>query len=106
MSNTLVTDTYKQTKRVSRSSSKSADTKTCADSAPSTSESKFERDIELLKSFDLTLEYGPCTGISRLERWSRAEKHGLNPPQSVYNLLQLHADDDNYKQNLWKDYDL
>jgi len=31
----------------------------------------------------LTAKYGPCVGISRLERWERAHKWGLNPPEEV-----------------------
>ena len=25
-------------------------------------------------------EYGPCVGVTRLERWDRADALGLNPP--------------------------
>ena len=28
-------------------------------------------------------EYGPCVGVSRLERWERAQALGLNPPPEV-----------------------
>jgi DNA polymerase delta subunit 4 len=28
-------------------------------------------------------EYGPCVGVSRLERWERANILGLNPPVAV-----------------------
>ncbi|TFY54141.1 hypothetical protein EVG20_g9831 [Dentipellis fragilis] len=34
----------------------------------------------ILRVFDLSYEYGPCVGVSRLERWERAEALGLNPP--------------------------
>jgi DNA polymerase delta subunit 4 len=43
-------------------------------------ESKF---ITILRTFDLRYEYGPCVGVSRLERWERAKAMGLNPPQEV-----------------------
>src|SRR5260370_401347 len=43
-------------------------------------ESKF---ITILRTFDLTSEYGPCVGVSRLERWERAKDMGLDPPQEV-----------------------
>lgn len=33
-----------------------------------------------LRQFDLTSKFGPCVGISRLERWERAAKLGLDPP--------------------------
>jgi DNA polymerase delta subunit 4 len=38
---------------------------------------------DILRVFDLTSEYGPCVGISRLARWERAREWGLNPPQEV-----------------------
>lgn len=38
---------------------------------------------EILRIFDLSYEYGPCLGVSRLERWERAQKAGLNPPIQV-----------------------
>ena len=37
----------------------------------------------ILRVFDLSSEWGPCTGISRLERWNRAEAWGLEPPTEV-----------------------
>lgn len=38
---------------------------------------------EILRLFDLSYEYGPCVGVSRLARWERAHKAGLNPPVQV-----------------------
>jgi DNA polymerase delta, subunit 4 len=35
-----------------------------------------------------TYEYGPCVGVTRLERWERAAALGLNPPPEV-NLSKL-----------------
>ncbi|KAG0085394.1 hypothetical protein BGZ93_008642 [Podila epicladia] len=40
-----------------------------------------------LRQFDLTSKYGPCTDISRLERWERASLLGLNPPQEIKDTL-------------------
>ena len=37
-------------------------------------------------------------GITRLERWGRAAKHGLNPPPEVKEILLKHSQDDNYTQ--------
>jgi DNA polymerase delta subunit 4 len=34
-------------------------------------------------------EYGPCVGVSRLERWERASALGLNPPNEVDNAIPL-----------------
>ncbi|KAI9597132.1 DNA polymerase delta, subunit 4-domain-containing protein [Syncephalis fuscata] len=41
----------------------------------------------LLRQFDLSLEYGPCIGISRIQRWQRAIKLNLNPPDYLADLL-------------------
>ncbi|KAG6811552.1 hypothetical protein H0H92_006905, partial [Tricholoma furcatifolium] len=32
-------------------------------------------------------EFGPCVGVSRLERWERAHLLGLNPPKEVKDIL-------------------
>ncbi|XP_036991159.2 DNA polymerase delta subunit 4 isoform X1 [Artibeus jamaicensis] len=42
-----------------------------------------EVELELLRQFDLAWQYGPCTGITRLQRWHRAEQMGLEPPPEV-----------------------
>ena len=36
-----------------------------------------------MRNFDMSSHYGPCTGISRLNRWKRAQKLGLKPPIEV-----------------------
>jgi len=36
----------------------------------------------------MNMAYGPCIGMSRLERWNRAYKLGLNPPKEVEDLLK------------------
>lgn len=33
------------------------------------------------------------SGITRMERWERAEKHGLNPPFVVKEILLKHLND-------------
>ncbi|XP_039196980.1 DNA polymerase delta subunit 4 isoform X2 [Crotalus tigris] len=43
--------------------------------------------LEILKQFDLSWQYGPCTGITRMQRWERAKFLGLNPPTTVWDLL-------------------
>uniref|UniRef100_A0A0G4GU30 DNA polymerase delta subunit 4 n=1 Tax=Chromera velia CCMP2878 TaxID=1169474 RepID=A0A0G4GU30_9ALVE len=45
-------------------------------------------DEKLLRAFDLESKWGPGVGISREERWIRAEKLGLSPPADVWDLLQ------------------
>ncbi|KAL3900066.1 MAG: hypothetical protein SGCHY_001594 [Lobulomycetales sp.] len=46
---------------------------------------------ETLHQFDWDSAYGPHFGMSRMDRWKRAESLGLNPPRRVLELLQ--ADD-------------
>lgn len=41
----------------------------------------------ILRVFDMTSAYGPCVGMSRLQRWERAKKWGLNPPEEIRNIL-------------------
>ncbi|EIW58128.1 uncharacterized protein TRAVEDRAFT_71842 [Trametes versicolor FP-101664 SS1] len=41
----------------------------------------------ILRVFDLSYEYGPCIGVSRLDRWERAHALGLNPPSEVKDIL-------------------
>ena len=35
----------------------------------------------------MELKYGPCIGLSRKERWQRADKMGLEPPAFIWKLL-------------------
>ncbi|KAG2487430.1 hypothetical protein HYH03_013997 [Edaphochlamys debaryana] len=44
-------------------------------------------DEQTLRKFDLTTKYGPCAGMTRLERWERASKFSLDPPQEVKNII-------------------
>ena len=32
-------------------------------------------------------QYGPCVGVTRIERWERASALGLNPPQEVSSMV-------------------
>lgn len=41
----------------------------------------------MLRKFDLKHEFGPCVGMSRLERWRRAERLGKNPPTIIRDIL-------------------
>jgi len=41
----------------------------------------------VLRQFDLEPKFGPCTGMTRLERWQRADRFGLNPPDHIKELL-------------------
>ncbi|CAO3637122.1 unnamed protein product [Cunninghamella blakesleeana] len=41
----------------------------------------------LLRSFDLNYKFGPCIGMSRLDRWERAQCLGLHPPECIKDIL-------------------
>uniref|UniRef100_A0A8I3S0Z5 DNA polymerase delta 4, accessory subunit n=1 Tax=Canis lupus familiaris TaxID=9615 RepID=A0A8I3S0Z5_CANLF len=56
-----------------------------------------EAELELLRQFDLAWQYGPCTGITRLQRWHRAEQMGLEPPPEVRQVLQTHPGDPRFQ---------
>uniref|UniRef100_A0A674JQS2 DNA polymerase delta 4, accessory subunit n=1 Tax=Terrapene triunguis TaxID=2587831 RepID=A0A674JQS2_9SAUR len=62
--------------------------------------------LEMLKQFDLSWEYGPCTGITRLQRWERAKSLGLSPPLTVRETLLEHEGDPSFMHCLWHDYPL
>ena len=42
---------------------------------------------QMLRVFDMTYEYGPTIGLTRLERWERANTLGLKPPFEVREIL-------------------
>ena len=42
---------------------------------------------KVLRHFDLSSQYGPCVGISRIRRWKRAQALGLAPPIEVLAVL-------------------
>lgn len=46
---------------------------------------------KILRQFDLASKYGPCTDMTRLERWERAFTLGLHPPQHVKDTLLQHS---------------
>eukprot|EP00230_Micromonas_polaris_P008402 CAMPEP_0117632948 /NCGR_PEP_ID=MMETSP0802-20121206/4865_1 /TAXON_ID=38833 /ORGANISM="Micromonas sp., Strain CCMP2099" /LENGTH=109 /DNA_ID=CAMNT_0005437447 /DNA_START=31 /DNA_END=360 /DNA_ORIENTATION=+ len=50
--------------------------------------------LNILKLFDMTSKFGPALGLTRLERWDRADKLELNPPQDVWKILTEASDDD------------
>lgn len=60
-----------------------------------------EKAVNYLKAFDLDARYGPCMGISRLDRYNRAKMLNLNPPESVRQLLEQMADSPEFQENLW-----
>jgi len=42
----------------------------------------------IMRNFDLTPKFGPCVGISRLDRYRRAERMGMKPPVEVLQILE------------------
>ncbi|KAH0673333.1 hypothetical protein KY284_024420 [Solanum tuberosum] len=48
----------------------------------------YDENEELLRQFDMNMTYGPCLGLSRLDRWERAKSFGLNPPRDVEPILR------------------
>ncbi|XP_037259127.1 DNA polymerase delta subunit 4 [Falco biarmicus] len=62
--------------------------------------------LEMLRRFDLAWEYGPCTGITRLQRWERAQALGLSPPGPVRDALLEHQDNPDVTYSLWHEYAL
>jgi len=55
----------------------------------------------ILRHFDLSSQYGPCVGISRLSRWRRAQMLSLDPPIEV--LAVLLKEDDAVKPRAYID---
>ncbi|XP_038990696.1 DNA polymerase delta subunit 4-like [Hibiscus syriacus] len=41
-----------------------------------------------LRQFDMNMAYGPCLGITRVARWERAQRLGLDPPKEIQYLLK------------------
>ncbi|KZV40934.1 hypothetical protein F511_05179 [Dorcoceras hygrometricum] len=49
---------------------------------------EFDDKEEVLRQFDMNMAYGPCLGMSRLDRWKRATALGLQPPEEIGRLLR------------------
>lgn len=49
---------------------------------------------KILREFDVSAQYGPCTGIARLKRWKRAHRLDLDPPIEVLAVLLKEMDKD------------
>ncbi|KAK3554053.1 hypothetical protein QTP70_019164 [Hemibagrus guttatus] len=103
----LITDTFKVVKKVKRGDrkNKKPPSPPVADAEPPKL-SEREIDLQELRNFDLDWQFGPCTGISRLQRWERAALHGLNPPQVIKDILLKESTDPEYTHSLWSDYPL
>ncbi|PHH60530.1 hypothetical protein CDD81_1577 [Ophiocordyceps australis] len=55
--------------------------------APRVHQEHLETGEKILRYFDVSSQFGPCIGNSRLKRWHRAERLGLHPPIEVLALL-------------------
>ncbi|XP_069485052.1 DNA polymerase delta subunit 4 [Ambystoma mexicanum] len=109
----LITDSYKVVKGKNNSRKKATTEEHVQKSGcvqflapPVQSTPEDELALERLRSFDLEWQYGPCTGITRLERWERAEFLGLKPPKSIRDLVLKHKDDPRFINGLWSEYPL
>ena len=63
-------------------------------------------EVKELRAFDFVQAYGPCVGLTRMARWRRAEKFGLQPPQRVLQLLERIGEDSPEAQSLLAAYSL
>uniref|UniRef100_A0A8C1A0U3 Si:dkey-28b4.7 n=1 Tax=Cyprinus carpio TaxID=7962 RepID=A0A8C1A0U3_CYPCA len=102
----LITDTFKVVKKARRGGKRDKSPSPPIAGGTGRLFLEREKDLEELKKFDLDWKFGPCTGISRLQRWERAALHGLNPPQEIKDILLKESTDPEYTQSLWRDYPL
>jgi len=60
---------------------------------------------QILRVFDNSFEFGPCVGVTRLERWERAHAMGLNPPAEIRDILltEQAAKEDTLRQSVFYD---
>ncbi|SPO21119.1 related to DNA polymerase delta subunit 4 [Ustilago trichophora] len=56
---------------------------------------------QILRVFDLDPNYGPCMGMSRLERWQRAKDLDLDPPQEIHDILITKEGVKYHKENVF-----
>ncbi|CBI26425.3 unnamed protein product, partial [Vitis vinifera] len=57
-------------------------------SAHNLQDDEYDGNETVLRQFDMNMAYGPCLGMSRLARWERAQRLGLNPPKEIETLLK------------------
>lgn len=67
------------------------------DSSPKYHQENMSPVVKLLNLFDMKVEYGPCTGLTRLDRWKRAKKLHKDPPELIERVLISLGDVDIYK---------
>ncbi|GAB4823375.1 hypothetical protein N2152v2_010421 [Parachlorella kessleri] len=69
---------------------------------PTSPSSSAQEDEAVLRQFDLDSKFGPCSGMSRLERWERAVRLGLDPPVQVRELVLRHGESTITNRCLWE----
>ncbi|KAL6804637.1 DNA polymerase delta, subunit 4 domain-containing protein [Trichoderma sp. SZMC 28013] len=55
--------------------------------APRVHQEDLDLGEKVLRYFDVSSQYGPCIGITRVKRWQRAERLGMKPPIEVLAVL-------------------
>ncbi|CAL0334484.1 unnamed protein product [Lupinus luteus] len=60
---------------------------------PTPLQAEYDPKEEKLRKFDMDMAYGPCVGMTRLERWGRAQNMGLNPPKEIESFLKSDSKD-------------
>ena len=74
---------------------------TTAPAGPSKRVALTEAEAAELKAFDLTMAFGPMVGLTRLERWERAQEAGLGPPAHLHALLLVLDEQSRGAQSVW-----
>uniref|UniRef100_A0A8D3BMS1 DNA polymerase delta 4, accessory subunit n=1 Tax=Scophthalmus maximus TaxID=52904 RepID=A0A8D3BMS1_SCOMX len=93
----LITDSFKVVKKARREGKRQKRPTPPPPQKEGDSDPVREEELQKLLKFDLDWRFGPCTGISRLQRWERAKLHGLNPPEEIRDLLLQTLTDPEYK---------
>nr|XP_046256094.1 DNA polymerase delta subunit 4 isoform X2 [Scatophagus argus]XP_046256102.1 DNA polymerase delta subunit 4 isoform X2 [Scatophagus argus] len=102
----LITDSFKVVKKAKKREKREKKSTPPPPRKEVETETVQEEELQKLRQFDLDWRFGPCTGISRLQRWERAKLHGLDPPEEIRDLLlQTHTDPE-YNLSLWSEYPL
>nr|XP_039271395.1 DNA polymerase delta subunit 4-like isoform X1 [Styela clava] len=65
-----------------------------------------ERDMKILRMFDLDPSFGPSVDSTRMERWERAMNLGLSPPMHVKNLINSNSNNIQYTHSVWQRHSL
>ena len=60
-----------------------------------------ELEQKMRAEFDLETKFGPVTGMTRLERYERAERMQLDPPTWVKERILAHGIDSDLNQHLF-----